>query len=119
MQSSHFPLIVVSDMIRPSTRLFLAISWIVNGLQCVSRRCHCPREVGLDRDVIVMGFSGGLLILSDKYMPLTFRPDNTTVPSALQVIPFPLPKVVISPALSNAPTETKLAFKVSVWRARV
>src|ERR1700678_631404 len=106
-------------MIRPSTRSFLAISWIVNGLQCASRRCHCSREVGLERDVMARVLSGGLSIVSNKYMPLIFHPDKTTVPSALQVTPFPLPNVVVSPALSNAPTETKLAFDAGVWRACV
>src|SRR6266545_61778 len=56
-QSSHFPQRDFSDMFKPSTSLFLAISWIVVGLQWANRRCHCSREVGWDKDDIAMGLT--------------------------------------------------------------
>jgi hypothetical protein len=58
--------------------------------------------------------NGGLSMVSNKYIPLIFSPDSITILFALRVTPFPFPKVVVSPVLSIALTEIRLAFNVSV-----
>src|SRR5271163_4771399 len=114
MQSSHFPVAVVSDSFKPSTKLLVTMFWIVNGLQWVKHRCHCSREVGWDKDPIARGMFGMSLTVSRIYIPFMPFPARTTVPSSFRITPRPLLKVVVSPALLKVLMEIKLAFKAGV-----
>ena len=59
--------------------------------------------------------SGMSSMVSRIYMPFTFFPARMVVPSALQIIPWPLLNVVVSPALSKVLIEIKLVFRAGVW----
>ena len=72
MQSSHFPVRLASDIFSPSTNPLFAISWIVSGLQCAKRWCHCSREVDCIKDSIARVMLGVGSVVSKRYILLMF-----------------------------------------------